>query len=139
MRHATFAAALLLAACSKPDAPATELQPGRWTGTVEFETASLPQAGPALVPTSGTIDKCLTSEQARRPADFLVGGHGSCDKSGVRVENGRIEGNVRCPPELGGTSRIDGQYTATSYQLTITTGSLTGRSKVDRIGECTSA
>ena len=133
MRYAMIAAALLLASCGEPE---SALQPGRWTGTVEFDTSALPKDMPVLAPASATIDKCLTKEQAQQPADFLIGGRDSCDRTGVKVENGRIEGSVRCPPELGGTSHVSGQYSRTSYQLTITTGGMTGRSKVDRVGEC---
>ena len=134
MRHAMIAAVLLLAACGEE--PKSALQPGRWMGTLEFDTSALPKDLPVLAPANATIDKCLTSEQAQRPADFLIGGRDSCDRTGVKVENGRIEGSVRCPAELGGTSQVSGQYTPTSYQLTITTGGITGHSKVERTGDC---
>lgn len=148
MRHATIAAALLLAACGQPEPAANDenaapsgtattlLQPGRWTGTVEFSTADVPQDMPILLPSSGTIDKCLTPEQAQRPASFFVGGSESCDKSKVTTANGLIEGSVRCPTEYGGTSELQGEYTSTSYELTITTGNIKGHATVRRVGDC---
>ena len=133
MRHFMVATMLLLAACGDPQ---STLEPGRWTGAVEFDTGAAQQGLAMLVPKSASIDRCLTHEQAKQPADFMVGGHESCDKSGVTVANGRIEGSVRCSPEFGGTSEVRGQYTPTSYELTMTTGNIKGRARVERVGDC---
>jgi hypothetical protein len=97
----------------------------------------MPKDMPLLAPQNASIDRCLTPDQAKQPATFLVAAHESCDATGVTVAKGTIAGTVRCPNDFGGNTELAGTYTPTSYELTSVTGNITAHAKVRRTGECT--
>jgi uncharacterized protein DUF3617 len=109
---------------------ASALQAGLWESRVEIlsvkplpiETAQGSYT-PKLVSHSPptTSQSCLIEQLAAEPfRQFLVGGAPSeCDHRGFNMENGRIQGSVSCKMmDEQTTYRIEGQYTATSYDVT---------------------
>ncbi|HWT13397.1 MAG TPA: DUF3617 domain-containing protein [Allosphingosinicella sp.] len=161
MRHVIAAVpALLLIACGGGGSggggggggDTVSFQPGQWETTIQVTSMNMPgmpkgMAAPTPPPT--TVRNCLTAEQARQPsADFLTGSAGSgCRSENFSMANGRISGTVQCDAQ-GTTMRstMDGQYTATSYEMNMQTQTQAQGQNVDmevratarRIGDCPS-
>jgi hypothetical protein len=95
------------------------LQPGEWESQVQPAMTSPSPPGARQV----KVRFCITPEQAANPtAAAMTGDHGSshCTMKDYSVAGGRIHGTTTCNM---GTSLVrmtsDGQYTATTYEMTI--------------------
>lgn len=130
------------------------MQAGEWETTVQILAADMPgmpaeavRAAQQQPPTK--VRTCLTEQQvAQPPADFITGSgqNGGCTTENMSMAGGRMQGTIQCSSE-GTTMRttIEGQFTATTYELTqngeIRTGAgpaMTTRTRTSgrRIGDC---
>jgi hypothetical protein len=127
------------------------LQPGQWESTIQVDAANIPNLPPGVTPPTMppmTARVCITPEQAANPRAVAISGN--AQQQGCRTENysfanGRIEGTSIC--DIGGVqtrATISGQYTPTSYEMTVRSqarggganGGSTTRITSRRIGDC---
>jgi hypothetical protein len=101
------------------------MQAGQWemtTQVVSMTAEGLPAGMTPPTPPPTTVSICLTPEQAANPgANFATGSaeNSGCTSENMAMANGRVTGTVQCAQ--GGTTMrttLDGQYTATSYEVT---------------------
>ena len=135
-----------------PLAGGVMLQPGQWETTMQVEAANLPNLPPGVTPPTMqpiTTNICITPEQAANPAADAMAGNAQ-QQAGCRTENfsfanGRIQGTSMCDRDgVRARSTISGQYTPTSYEMTMqteteargTSQSSTMRITARRIGDC---
>jgi hypothetical protein len=127
------------------------LQAGEWETTVQVTSMSMPnmpQGATTQTPPPTTIRSCITPEQAARPnANFLTGTGetGGCNFENFSMAGGRLQGAVTCNAQ-GTTMRstFEGQFTATSYEMTTQVESNAGgmamnmatRTTARRVGDC---
>jgi hypothetical protein len=126
------------------------MQPGEWEMTVtatRIEMAGLPGGSP--LPPPQTARNCITPEQAASVTGAVIrntGQNGECTTQSNTAGNGRIQATVQCRAPQGSTVQfaIDGQYTATTMELTQqirTTGGprameMDMRTTGRRVGDC---
>lgn len=123
------------------------LQPGQWESRLEVVAADMPAGAPGMPPMSARF--CITPEQAANPnADVLGGGQNmpqGCTTENYTVSGGRISGAIVC--NMGGTANrttINGQFTPTTYEMTMQSRSEAGGTTTEsqtrvtarRIGDC---
>lgn len=132
-------------------AAAVTMQPGQWESRAEVVNVGSPQLPPgATVPGVQPIvtRHCLTPQQAANPnAQTLTSNPVStgCTTGNLTFANGRIAGSAVCEVR-GGTvqTTIEGQFTATSYEMTVksraemggTTTNSEMRVTARRLGDC---
>ena len=135
-----------------PLAAGVAMQPGQWESRLEIVNANMPQMPPGVTvpgmqPITRTI--CLTPEQAANPGADALAANGQ-QPAGCRTENfsfanGRIQGTSSCDHgAIRARSTISGQYTPTSYEMTVrtetesrgTTSTSEMRISARRIGDC---
>jgi hypothetical protein len=125
-----FAPAIVLAAaCSSS---AVSLQPGQWETTVRFTSIEVPGAPEAAVApmrammsAPQTRSECMTPEQAANPAGRMMNpgaGANSCQYSENVFAGGaiRVHGTCQQPGRGSMQMNMDGTYTATTMQTTLT-------------------
>lgn len=131
---------------------AATIQPGQWETTLQVEAANIPNLPPGVTPPRMqpiTTNMCITPEQAANPgADAMTGN--AQQESGCRTENfsfanGRIQGTSVCERNgVQARTTMTGQYTPTSYEMTMQTETNAGgqqqsstmRVTARRIGDC---
>lgn len=125
-----FAPAIVLAAaCS---GSAVSLQPGQWETTIRFTSIEVPGAPEAAVApmrammsAPQTRSECMTPEQAANPAGRMMNpgaGANSCQYSENVFAGGtiRVHGTCQQPGRGSMQMNMDGSYTATTMQTTLT-------------------
>lgn len=129
------------------------MQPGQWESRIEVAAANMPQLPPGVTAPGTqpmTTRFCLTPEMAANPSADTLGGArnpnaGACRTENYSVANGRITGTTIC--EMGGVnvrSTMNGQFTPTSYEMTIQSSTQMGgtstnsemRITAQRVGDC---
>lgn len=127
------------------------LQPGQWETTMHMEVPGMANLPPGVTPPTMrpvTSNVCITPEQAANPRAEAMSGN--AQGSGCRTEsfsfaNGRIQGASVCERDgVQARTTMTGQYTPTSYEMTIqsetqvggTTQNSTMRVTARRIGDC---
>jgi len=131
---------------------AVALQPGQWESTIQMEAANMPElppgvTAPAMQPI--TTRTCITPQQAANPSAEVMAANArqptGCRTENYSFANGRIEGTSVC--NTGGVNMrmtISGEYTPTSYEMTMQSRSEAGgvardntmRVSARRIGDC---
>lgn len=128
------------------------LQPGQWETTMQVDAAAMPDLPPGVTPPAMppmTTRICITPEQAANPGAEAMAGNAQ-QPAGCRTENfsfanGRISGTSIC--NTGGVearTTISGQFTPTTYEMTMQTATETGgaqrnstmRITARRLGDC---
>lgn len=164
------AAAVALASCGESGGPTgkdgasaaagaasreseAKVEPGEWEMTYETTKVTAPgmpaEALAAMTGQKNVVRICITQEEAKQPSGEIFSGKedGDCNRTGVAVEGGRIQGTMTCtggqaPGKM--TMAMDGRYQRQSYELTtrITTEaegmSMTMESRASgrRLGDC---
>jgi hypothetical protein len=118
----------LLFACS-PGAVA--LQPGMWETTVQFTSIDLPGAPPAelaqmraMMGRPQTNSSCITPAEAANPTQRMMNpssNGNACQFSESTFAGGtiRVHGSCQAPGRGTSTTNMEGSYTATTMQATI--------------------
>jgi len=118
----------LLFACSPG---AVSLQPGMWETTVQFSTIDVPGAPPAelaamraMMARPQTRSECMTPEQAANPTQRMMNpsSNGNACQFGDSVFAAgtiRVRGTCSAPGRGTSTTSMDGTFTATTMQATI--------------------
>ena len=148
----------LLFACSPS---AVSLQPGMWETTIQFTSIDLPGVPPAeLAATRAMLGRpqtrsaCMTPAEAANPAEHMMnpGGSGNaCQLSDSTFAGGaiRIHGSCQAPGRPTSQMSMEGSYTATTMQATISSeihapagaagpqsGRMAGTLSAHRTGDC---
>ena len=128
------------------------LQPGQWETTMQVEAPGMANLPPGVAPPRMppvTSNVCITPEQAANPGAEAMAGNaqqqGGCRTESFSFANGRIQGASMC--DMNGVrtrTTMTGQYTPTSYEMTMQTATEAGgtsqnstvRVTARRIGEC---
>jgi hypothetical protein len=120
----------LLFACSPS---AVSLQPGMWETTVQFTSVDLPGAPPAqlaamraMMGRAQTSSSCITPAEAANPTQRMMnpGSNGNaCQFSESTFAGGtiRVHGSCQAPGRGTTQTNMEGSYTATTMQATIST------------------
>lgn len=141
-------------------ADGTFVNPGKWQSKVTIEEFEVPGMPPEMAQRmKATMAKfqergfetCLTKEEARRPKeDFFTGKNDRCRYDHFTMGDGKIDAQMRCGGEGGGTQvmAMIGTYAPDSYDMRMAMTREGGppasagttmkmRIKARRLGECT--
>lgn len=155
-----------VAEAAKQAQAANRLEPGQWESTVQIVSAEMPGAPPAVADAlkkaasaqTAKSARCLTPEEANKPAaDLLSGGQSKdCRYETFTMANGRIDAVMVCKPQAGqpGEMRMTmgGAYTPARFDIDMKMNMgampglpagqgmvMTAKAQGRRVGECTTA
>lgn len=135
------------------------MEPGKWANTTVIESFEVPGAPPELeqilkqmVGQKQSSESCMTqddiAEGFERQAKEAVDGD-ACTAEGFSAKDGKLTGSVTCEETngAGATMNIDGSYTSTSMNMTMTaniadpsmpggTGKMVMKMTGERVGDC---
>jgi hypothetical protein len=118
----------LLFACSPGP---VSLQPGMWETSIQFTSLEAPGAPPAEIAAMRTMmtrpqtrSECMTPEEAANPAQRMMNpssNGNACQFGDSTFANGtiRVHGTCQAPGRGTSTTSMEGSYTATTIQATI--------------------
>lgn len=128
-----------------PASAAPQVTPGQWEATMTVIDASMPGMPPdAMAMLKGrptTTRYCLTPQEAEARPEKLLNADKSCQIKRFNLAAGSIDAEMTCKGEMGPTTiRMQGRYTATSYEMTsnMSSGPMTMKSRMvaRRLGPC---
>lgn len=135
---------------------AMRMEPGKWRTEISVDSVDIanvpPPAADMMKRHAGkqTVETCVTSAQAERPPEELLGGNGtkSCRYDRFEIRNGKLDAAMTCQGGASGSgtihNTISGDFSGSGYDLVgvakVDTGgqSITTRTKIRgaRIGAC---
>ena len=148
MRKLAFVTLMVLAACSEEKAQpenkaALAIQPGQWETTIEMAKMAMADKteSPVKDGTKTTASACVTAEQVAKPEPTLFAGSaGTCKYDNFYMSAGRFNASMTCQePGFKGNvvSNVDGNYTATSFETSVSSATYTGNSDFSRTTKVT--
>jgi hypothetical protein len=133
---------------------AVRLEPGQWEMTFEIgkmDIPGMPAGAPAMKQAAHTSSRCITAEEAAKPAgDMFAGkGAGNCTFDQFEMAGGKLNATMSCKlPNMPGLSKavMSGTYSPTAFSNEVTstvsgmpggqTMTMQAKSSGRRTGEC---